>query len=227
MNVDHFCVNTVSCQFVCCFQSAGYTCAGRDDRHILAFLQHNALADFKLILRFVIDHRNCCTSESEIYRPLIIDRRFHSCLSLNIIGRNDHRHAGNRSHQCNVLITLMGCSVLSDGNTCMGSADLYIQMRITDGISHLLKVTSCRKHGKRTDKRNLTAGCKSRRDTGHITLCDTAVNMALRKCLLENTGFGCTCKVSIQYNQIGIFRTALGKCITITFSCRDFLNISH
>ena len=121
----------------------------------------------------------------------------------------------------------MGRTVFSYRDAGMGSTDLHIQMRITDGVTNLLEVPSCRKHCKGTDKRNLTAGSKSCRNTCHITLCDTAVYMAVRKSLLKHACLGSACKVCIQHYQIREISTTLGKCITITFTRSDFLNVCH
>ena len=75
----------------------------------------------------------------------------------------------------------MGCTVLAHGDTRMGCADLYVQMRVADRITNLLEVTSRRKHGKGTDKRYLATGSKTCRNTCHITFCNTAVYMTVRK----------------------------------------------
>src|SRR5699024_10385008 len=117
----------------------------------------------------------------------------------------------------------MGCSVFSYGDTRMGCTDLDVELRISDGVSHLFKCTSCRKHGERTCKRNLSCRCKTRRNSHHISLCDSAVNVALRKCLLKGS---CLCragKVRIQYNHVFMLFSKFYQSITVAFPCCDFL----
>ena len=70
----------------------------------------------------------------------------------------DHYHTRDLTHQGQILQALMSSTVFSDRNSCMGSSDLYIQMRISDGVANLLIVTSGCKHCKRTDKRNFPTG---------------------------------------------------------------------
>ena len=148
MNVDHFCLNAVSRKFLCCFQRAGHTGARCNDCYIFAFSEQCAFADFKLIVRVIIDHRHCRTAKTKIYRTFKLNRCFHSRLCFHIIGRYNNSHTGNGSHQCNIFITLMGCAVFTYCDTCMGCADFYIQVRITDGVSYLLKIAPCCEHGK-------------------------------------------------------------------------------
>ena len=42
----------------------------------------------------------------------------------------------------------MGCSIFAYGNTGVGCSDLYIQMRVTYGVTNLFKCSSCCKHSK-------------------------------------------------------------------------------
>ena len=105
----------------------------------------------------------------------------------------------------------------------MGCSDLYIQMWVTNGISHLLVSTSCREHGKGTDERYFSTGGKSCRDARHICLCDTAVQMSFRKCFFEDSGFGSACKVSIQNDQIVMLFSKVYQCVSVTLSCCDLL----
>ena len=121
----------------------------------------------------------------------------------------------------------MSRSVLPDRNTRVGRSDLHIQMRITNGVTHLLEITSRRKHGKGTDKRYLTAGRKSCRNACHITFRNTAVDMSVGECFLKDACLGSPCQVGVEHYQIRIFRTARSKCITITFTCSNLLNICH
>ena len=121
----------------------------------------------------------------------------------------------------------MACAVFTYRDTCMGCADLYIEVRISYRIPYLLKVPACCKHSKGRNKRNLTAGSKSCRNTCHIALSYTAVYMSVGKCLFENAGLGCSRKIRIQHYKIGKILSAFSKCITIAFSSRDFLYICH
>ena len=71
---------------------------------------------------------------------------------INIIYQDDHPSEPDPPDTDGVA------SSFSDRNSCMGSSDLYIQMRISDGVANLLIVTSGCKHCKRTDKRNFPTG---------------------------------------------------------------------
>ena len=53
---------------------------------------------------------------------------------------------------------------------------------------------------------------------GHIRLCDTAVNVAVRECLLEHSGLGCRCEIRIQDNQILMLSSKLDQSIAVALS---------
>ena len=146
-----------------------------------------------MIILFVIDHRNCQSSKTKIYRTVVLISCFYCCLCFYTVARIDHYHARNGTHQCNILVTLMGCSVLSYGDSRMCRTDLYIQMRISDGVTHLLESTSCCKHCKRAHKRYFSTGRKSCCDSCHICFCNSTVDMPLRELFTENFCLGCRC----------------------------------
>lgn len=52
----------------------------------------------------------------------------------------------------------------------------------------------------------------------HIRLCDTAVNVAVRECLLEHSGLGCRCEIRIQDNQILMLSSKLDQSIAVALS---------
>ena len=90
-------------------------------------------------------------------------------------------YARNHSHQGKILQALMCGAILTYRNTAVSCSDLYIQLRISDGVTNLLISTSCCKHCKSTCKGNLTCGSDSCCNTHHVALCDTAVNVTLRE----------------------------------------------
>ena len=142
---------------------------------------------------------------------------------LYIIAWIDYNHAGNCSHERNILVTLVGGSILSYGNTCVCRTDFHIEMRISNRVSHLLKRTSCRKHCKRAGKRHLSRSSDSCSNAHHVALCDTTVYVTIRKFLFEN---GCLCgsrKVSIKNIYVIVLLCKLYKCVSIADTCGDFL----
>ena len=202
MNVNHFGINAVCGQFLCCFQTIGYQKSGCNNRYILTFTKYNTFAKFKFIIRFIVNYRHSQTSKTKITWTVMLIGSTNGCFCFYIIRWNNYCHTGNRTHQCNIFITLVCRTIFTYGNTGMCCADFHIQMRITNGVTNLLKCTSCSKHRKRTCKWNFTCRCQSCRNSHHVTLSDTTVNMAFRESLFENTGLCGSRKVCIQYNKV-------------------------
>ena len=223
MDVDNLGVDAVCLQQLGSFQRLRYTQTGGDQRNILAFPQHHALAQLKFVIRVVVDHRHSQTAKPQIYRAVMIDGSLHSGLCLHIIGRVDDNHARDGAHEGDILVALMGSAILAHRNARMGSADLHIQVGITHGVADLLKGTACRKHGKGADKRDLACGGKACCNAHHVALSDAAVDMSLRKCFLENTGLGGSGQVRVQNDQIRILCAVLCQRVAVALSCCDFL----
>ena len=117
----------------------------------------------------------------------------------------------------------MGSTVLTNGNSAVGSTDLNVQLRISYRVADLLKCTSGSKHCEGTCKRYLACCCDSGGNSHHIALCDTAVNMTLRERFLKDSGL-CSCsKVSVQNNQIIMFLSKFYKSVSIAWSGGNFL----
>ena len=150
-----------------------------------------------MIIRSVIDNRHCKTAKSHINRSLMLISSLHTGNCLHIIGRAHYNHSRNRTHQSDILVTLMACSILTNGDTGMGCTDFYIQMRVSYRVTNLLKGTSCCKHCKGACERNKSCGSKSCCNTDHVRFCDTTVNMSVRICLFKHTGLGSCCQICI------------------------------
>ena len=67
---------------------------------------------------------------------------------LHIIGRAQNHHAGDCPHQGEVFAALVGSAVLADRKPAVGGGDLDIEVRVADGVAHLLPSAAGREHGK-------------------------------------------------------------------------------
>ena len=117
----------------------------------------------------------------------------------------------------------MARAVFTDGNTAVGSTDLHIQLRITDGITYLLIGAACSEHRECAGKRNLSCCGEACCDAGHIALCDTAVDMSVRKLLLEHACLGGICQVRIQDDHVVIFLAKFNQSTAVACPGSDLL----
>ena len=223
-DIYNLCTDAFLFQHLCCTQSGIYADTSGYDGYILTFTDYGSLTDLEMITRMIIDHGYCSTSETNIYRSFIFQSGTNSGSCFHIIGRAHYYHAGNGTHQSNILVTLVGSAVLTYGDTCMGRTDLDIQMRVTDRVTYLFKSTSCCEHCKRAYEGNLTYQRQSCSHTHHVGLCDTAVDVAVGICLTEDSGLGSCCQVGIQYYQIGEFFCQLLQGVAVTFSGCDLFH---
>lgn len=109
----------------------------------------------------------------------------------------------------------------------MGGTDLHVQVRITNGVAHLLESPSGSKHGEGRSKGHQSGGGETRCHADHVGFRNAAVEVPFRESLLEGSSFGGTGQVGIQNHQIFMFRTQLGQCLAVAVTGRDFLYICH
>ena len=120
----------------------------------------------------------------------------------------------------------MACAVLTDRQSGMRSADLDIEMRVTDRIADLLKRSSGCEHGEAGGKGDLAAGSQSGCHAHHVRLGDAHIEMALRTDLRCLSGFGAAGQIGIQHDDVRILLHQLGQCLTISDSRCTFAH-SH
>src|SRR5699024_4622804 len=144
--------------------------------HIRSFPQCHSFSKLEFIIRVVVDHRNSQSAEAQIHWSLMLVGSLHRGFRLHVVGWIDDYHSRDGPHKSDVLVALMGGTVLTHRDTRVGSSDLYVQFGIADGVADLLKGAACRKHGKGAGKGDLACGGDPSRHAHHIGLSDTAVN---------------------------------------------------
>ena len=108
----------------------------------------DTLTKFKLIGILIIEYRSSKSAKSHIGRTFKVSHSKYSRLCFNIISRVDNSHTGNCAHKSDILIALVCCTIFTNRNTCVSSADNNVKVRITYRVANLFKSTSCRKHCK-------------------------------------------------------------------------------
>ena len=92
-------------------------------------------------------------------------------------------------HHAHVLEDLVRCSVFTQGQSRVGSADFDVLARVGNGLPDLIVHPSCREVGKRSSKRNLTSNGHSGCDPHHVGFCDAHLEEPVWESLLETAHF--------------------------------------
>ena len=223
MDVNNLCLDSFFCQFRSCFQRRSYAKSVCNNGKVFSLAENNTFAKLKFIIRIIIDNRNSKTAKSHVNRTYMLISCLYHCFCFNIIRRACNNHSRNCTHKCKILAALVRSTILTNGNSAVGSTNLNIQLRISNRVANLLKSTSCSKHSKSTCERHFSSCCDSGSNSHHVALCNTAVDMTLRECFLKDSGL-CSCsKVSVQNNQIIMFFSKFYESVTITCSGGNLL----
>ena len=217
VNVDNGCGNALGCQQLASGQSLLYLDTRRDQGYVGTVCQLHAAADLELVI-LIEDYRNSHTAETEIAGTLHLDSGLHSQTCFHSVGGIQNGHAGDGAHEGEVLVALVGSTVLTNRDTCVGSTDLYVGVRIADGVADLLVGAASRKHSEGRCKRDLAGQREADSHVDHIVLSDTAIEETIGECLLEGAGLGSGRQVCVQNYQILIFRTEFSQRVAVGFA---------
>ena len=200
----------------------GYHHAGRGDGNVVASRDQSALAKLEAVAgKLICEDLRGRAGKAEIGGAVVIQQGFDSQAHLVAVAGIDDQHAGDLAHEGKVLGALMGRTVLADRNAAVRADDLDIQVRISDGIAHLLIGAAGREHRKGAGK-GLEPGCRQTgSDADHVALCDAAVEepfrigsgKILRLCRLG--------KVRIQDNQFRILFCKVYQRFSESAACCD------
>ena len=105
-----------------------------DDGHILAIAQDFALTNDELIA-LIMEHGQSQAAKAQVHGTLILVSGLDGSLGFHIIRGADDSHAGDGTHQSEVLAALVAGAVFTDADTAVGSADLHIQVGVANGVA--------------------------------------------------------------------------------------------
>ena len=95
----------------------------------------------------------------------------------------------------------MGRAVLPDRDPGVGRADLDVQMRVGDRVSHLLERPSGGEHRERRHEGDRSGGRDPGGDAHHIALGDPAVEEAVGMLFGEQAGLGRLRQVGVKHDE--------------------------
>ena len=200
---------------------------GRGNGDVRAGAEHLRFADLKGKALFLVDHRHGGAPEADVYGSLVLIGRLDSGARFHIVRRGENDHAGDRAHKRKVLAALVGSAVLPDGDTAVGGADLDVQMRVADGVSHLLKGAARREHRKRRAERHEAHCGQTGAHADKVRLGNAAVDVAVGVCLFEYRRFGGAGKVGIENKDIVMLGGERRYRVAVAVTGSNFYNVRH
>ena len=140
---------------------------------------------------------------------------------------NDYRHTRDRAHERNVLAALMRGTVFTDRDTRMRGADFDVEVRIADGITHLLVRAAGSEHGKGARKGDVTRGRNASGKPHQVALGNAGIVEALRVRSLKLAGLRGGGQVGIEDHKVVALIAQLDKRLAIANARGDFLDVCH
>ena len=218
MHVDDSCGNALCCQNFRRLQRFLHHQAGGYDRKIAALSDLDALSDLEAEGFRVVYGFHGKPAKPDIDRSVMVNCSLHRKLRFDFIAGTEHDHVRERPHDRQILQALMGSSVLAHRKSRMRCAYFYVQLRIANGIPNLLAGTFRCKNRKRAGENDFSRRRKPRRDTHHICLCDSHIEMSFGIYLFEGICFRRFRQVGVK-NDDPFIRSVLCQCRSVSLSC--------
>ena len=206
VHIDHADGNAFFCHRFARGQRHLHHHARGDDGHVAAGGQLDALVQFKLVAGDLVGdgvHRGA--AQTQISRAVVVQQRLDGELHLVTVAGAEDLHTGDDAHECEILDALMRRAVLSDGQTAVRTDDLDVQMRIGDGVAHLLPCAPGGEHGEGVGKGLEAAGGHTGGDAGHVALRDAHVKEPLGVLGRKALGHGRARQIGVENDQLRIF----------------------
>ena len=170
--------------------------------------------------RFLFIHRiHRRSGQPEIGRSLICCKPLHHGGGFQTIRRLQHHHTREHPHQPDIFQTLVAAAVFAHGDPRMGGAQLYIEMRIGDGVPDLFIGPAGQKHGKAGGKGFQSGYSHPRCDPCHIAFGDPHLYKLSGGRFLCFAGFGGRGQIRIQHDDVRILDCQFCQCLSKSFSC--------
>ena len=148
-----------------------------------------------------------------------------ACSGLGPVRRDDHGHVRDHPHHRDVLDGLVRSAVLAHRDARVARHDLHVQVRIADGLPHLLPGPARGEHRKGARERQLAADGESRGRAHHVLLGNADIEEPVREHLGELRGLGRTRQVRVQHHHVVPFFPEVDQRIPVCISCRYLCHV--
>jgi len=224
MHVDDPNGDSLSCQLFRRLQGHLHHHTHSHHGNILSVPEQRPLANGKLVSLHTICHRlHCQASQTHVGRSFISQKRPDRLPHLIAVAGAQNRHIGNGTHNGQILNALMGCPVLSNRQSAMGTHHFHIQAGIRHTVAHLFPSPSSGKHREGIDEGFLSTGGQSSSHPHHIGLRDPHIKKTVRVGCGKLFGHCGARQVSIQNHQIRLLIRQFHQCLAISGTGRNFL----
>jgi len=142
------------------------------------------------------------TAKPHVHRALCLICHANGSLGLDVIGRDDDRHARNGSHEGEVLVALVGGAVLAHRYARVRGPDDHVQMGVADGVSHLLEGATGGEHGKGAREHPVPRGRDAGSDAHEVLLRYADVDEAVGIGRLELARLGRDGEIGVEHHEV-------------------------
>ena len=227
VHVDDLGVDALGSELLGGLESLADHQAAGDDGHIGALAHDNALAQLELVGLGVVDNRRGQTGEAHVHGAVALVGGARHGTGLDVVGGNDHGHAGDDAHEGDILAALVRGTILAHRNTGVRGTDLNVKVRIADGVTNLLKGAAGGKHSKAAREGDAAGGRDTGGNTHQVALGDAHIEEAVGASGLKLTGLRGGGQVGVEDHKVIVLVGELDEGLAVAYARGDFLDVCH
>ena len=227
VHVDDLGVDALGSELLGGLESLADHQAAGDDGDVGALAHDNALTQLEVVGLGVVDNRRGQTSEAHVHRTVALVGGARYGAGLDVVGRNDHSHAGDDAHEGNILAALVRGAILAHRDTGMRGTDLNVEVRVADGVADLLKGATGSEHGKGAREGNAAGGRDTGGDAHQVALGNAHIEEAVGAGCLELAGLRGGSQVGVEDHKVIVLVGELDEGLAVAYARGDFLDVCH
>ena len=227
MHVDDLGIDALSSKLLSGLERLADHQAAGDDGDVGALAHDDALAYLELVGLGVVDNRRGQTGEAHIHGAVALVGGARHGAGLDIVGGNNHGHAGDDAHQGDILAALVRGTILAHRDTGVRGTNLNVKVRIADGVADLLKGAASSEHGKAAREGNAAGGRDTGGNTHQVALGDAHIEEAVGAGRLELAGLRGGGQVGVEDHKVIVLVGELDEGLAVAYARGDFLDVCH
>ena len=197
-----------------------------DHGDVRALALDDAPAKLEVVVILVNDGHGQA-AKTHVHRALCLVCRANGGLGLDVIGRDDDRHAGDGPHEGEILVALVGGAVLAHRHARVRGPDDHVQMGVADGVSHLLEGATGGEHGKGAREHPVPRGRDAGSDAHEVLLRYADVDEAVGIGRLELARLGRGGEVGVEHHEVVVGGAQLHERLAIALAGSDLAYVCH
>ena len=227
VHVDDLGIDALGSKLLSGLESLADHQAASDDGDVGTLAHDDAAAHLELVGLGVVDNRRGQTGKAHVHGAIALVSGARHGAGLDVVGGNNHGHAGDNAHQGDILAALVRGAILAHRDTGVRGTDLNVKVRVADGVADLLKGAAGGEHGKGAREGDAAGGRDASGNTHQVALGDAHIEETIGAGGLKLAGLRGGGQVGVEDHKVIVLVGELDESLAVAYARGDFLDVCH